>query len=523
MAQIRYFNYQDDDSTFNLNMRLKGVIEHGRYRGFEQKAFVSGLVLTLEHVATGYKHIKEDLTSFAAVGTVVTKQGVCVNETADINITVLANASVLWSRIDTIVLEHNYISTTGGTPAIYKVLQGTPAASPVPAALTDPDKQVILGYLTLPPNTSNLTAVGVTYTQAPVPYFANSSTYFDQVYAAIAALNLNALTDVTITTATNGDVLLYNGSQWVNTNAKNYIQTLQLNMGAYIAENGAKHSSASTNGVNLTGAGANEFGYDIGANLIQWNLAASSVRKISHLTNAQFGTVVRMQWAAGAGTHAGLVMNGVGTGFGAPILDSNGRTGTIAIRSGVIYMFVKMDVFWLLIEEMPRANYTQTDPNALDFIQNKPAAFVQTKANWTQNNPALDSYIQNRPNVMEVVGRFTLSVGNVGALTIGNAVTVVNNGGFPVQASSATVAGNTGGNTQQNSSITVNLVNTGSINYLGYFVIYSNGVTADDALAYPTMKFITFTSFNLGLREVATNVTSNVTVEVILIKSPIAL
>jgi hypothetical protein len=522
MAQFRFHNWQDDDLTFSLNQRLMGVLPDGRYRGYEAKPFVAGMNLILWHDVTGYKYIKKDLTSFTKVGCAITKQGMVINETGEISIGILPNLTSEF-RIDLIVMEHFYEDIVGGTAATYLSIQGTPSPSPVAPALTDPDKQVIIGYLLVPEGCTSLTEPGVAYTKATTPVLANDSSVFDtaisNIYATIAALNLNSLTDVTITSVASGHILVHNGTEFVNVSSKTHIQTLQLNMTEFFGLSGITHL-AEANLQTLVGGGPNEFGYIVTKNLVQWVIGAPSTKKISRLTVLPIGSMVRMVFEGP--TFAGLVMGGAGD-YGATITDSKARTDTIAIRTNTVYTFIKRSTDWLMVEEMPRANYTQTDPNALDFIQNKPAPFVQTKANWAEASPASNAFIQNKPNVMEVVGRFTLSVGNVGILPIGNAVTVVNNGGFPVQASSATVASNTGGGTQQNSSITVNLINTGSISYLGYFVIYSNGVTADDSLAYPTMKFITFTSFNLGLREVATNITSNVTVEVILIKSPIAL
>lgn len=519
MSQFRFHNWQDDDSTFNLNQRLKGILPDGRYRGYEAKPFVAGMNLVLWHDVTGYKFIKQDLTSFAKVGCAVTKQGMVINETGEITIGISPNPTAS-ARFDLIVMEHFYEDIVGGTTATYYAIEGTPLLPP----LSDPDKQVIIGFLLVPAFCTSLTDVGVTYTQAAVPFLAGDSTTFDNaiagIYAAIAALNLSSLTDVTVTAAANGHILVHNGTEFVNVSSTTHIQSLSLFMTQFFGLSGVTHV-AETNLQTLIGGGPDEYGYIITKNFVQWVIGAPSTKKISRLTILPIGSVLKMVFEGP--TFAGLVMGGAGD-YGATISDSHGRTGTIAIVSNVVYTFIKRSTDWLMVQEMPRANYTQTDPNALDYIQNKPAAFVQTKANWTENNAAFDSYIQNRPNVMEVVGRFDLLVGNVGGLTIGNLVTVVNNGGFPIQAKATTaVAANTGGNIQQSSSITVQLNNPNSISYLAFFIIYSNGTTANDAMAYPTVKLVSLTSFNVGLREVATNITSDIRVEVILIKSPIAL
>lgn len=518
MAQFRFHNWQDDDLTFSLNQRLMGVLPDGRYRGYEAKPFVAGMNLILWHDVTGYKYIKKDLTSFTKVGCAITKQGMVINETGEISIGILPNLTGS-ARFDLIVMEHFYEDIVGGTAATYISIQGTPLLPP----LSDPDKQVIIGYLLVPAGCTSLTDVGVQYTPAPTPVLANDSSVFDtaisNIYATIAALNLTSLTDVTITSVASGHILVHNGTEFVNVSSKTHIQTLQLNMTEFFGLSGITHL-AEANLQTLVGGGPDEYGYIVTKNLVQWVIGAPSTKKISRLTVLPIGSMVRMVFEGP--TFAGLVMGGAGD-YGATITDSKARTGTIAIRTNTVYTFIKRSTDWLMVEEMPRANYTQTDPNALDFIQNKPAPFVQTKANWAQNNPVLDSYIQNRPNVIEVLARFTLQVGNVGGLTVGAPVTVVNNGAFAMQCFACSVGANTGGNTQQSSSLTVSITNPNSFSYMVLFVVYSLGTAANDAIAYPTLAAVNLTNFNVGLKEVITNSTSNLNIECILIKSPVSL
>lgn len=518
MAQFRFHNWQDDDSTFNLNQRLKGVLPEGRYRGYEAKPFVAGMNLILWHDVTGYKFIKKDLTSFAKVGCAITKQGMVINETGEISITILPNLTAS-ARLDLIVMEHFYEDIVGGTAATYFSIQGTPLLPP----LSDPDKQVPIGYLLVPAGCTSLTDVGVEYTPATVPFLANDSTTFDNaisaIYAAIAALNLSSLTDVTVTAAANGNILVHNGTEFVNVSSTTHIQSLSLFMTQFFGLSGVTHV-AETNLQTLVGGGVDEYGYIVTKNFVQWVIGAPSTKKISRLTVLPVGSVVQMVFEGP--TFAGLVMGGAGD-YGATISDSHGRTGTIVIRSNVVYTFIKRSTDWLMVEEMPRANYTQTDPNALDFIQNKPAPFVQTKANWTNTNPASDAFIQNKPNVMDVLARFTLQVGNVGGLTIGNAVPIINNGSFAMQGTACTVSANTGGGTQQSSSLNVTITNPNNYSYMVLFFITSAGTAANDALAFPTVSISSSTAFIVGLREIAKNVTSNVIIECVLIKSPVSL
>jgi hypothetical protein len=283
---------------------------------------------------------------------------------------------------------------------------------------------------------------------------------------------------------------------------------------------GVVHILPNDNGQNLVGGGVNEFGYIVTDNLVVWDLPSSSTRRISRLTNSPLGTVIKMTWKTA--THAGIVMGGAGD-YGVSIADTHNRTGNIVIGTNKVYTFVKLVDYWLMIEEMPRANYTQTDPNALDYIQNKPAPFVQTKANWTETNALSNAFIQNKPNVMDVLARFTIQVGDVGSGAINNTLSVINNGSFAMQGISATISAVQAGNTQQSVSINVVISNPSSFSYMVLFFVTSAGTGANDALAFPSIKTSSSTAFIIGLKEVTQNIVSNMIIECVLIKSPVSL
>ena len=172
MAQRIYFNYQDNDSTFDLNFAQLGIADAGRYRGFDP-VLGAGLILTLNHLTTGVEKVKEDLNT-QVYGVWKTKQGGIVTETDAITLPISAGDAT-FDRIDLIVGQHEYIQVAGGTAAVYSVIQGTPAASPVAPALSLPNRQVTLGQIYIPANTTNLNDPDVVYTQAETPYFAGNS------------------------------------------------------------------------------------------------------------------------------------------------------------------------------------------------------------------------------------------------------------------------------------------------------------------------------------------------------------
>lgn len=174
MAQQRYFNYKEDDKTNLLNRQFIGIMPYGLYRGFDA-VLAAGLSLQLEHSTTGYDEVDIALNLRTGLGLVNSKQGTLVIEDAPLFLPISANASSD-PRIDLIVMEHEYLTVIGGQPAIYKVIQGIPAATPVAPALTDPNKQVILGELYCPAGMTSLTDAGVVYTKATTPLFSNDPT-----------------------------------------------------------------------------------------------------------------------------------------------------------------------------------------------------------------------------------------------------------------------------------------------------------------------------------------------------------
>ena len=151
MTQRRYLNYLEDDSTDLLNRRLLGSLREGVYCGFDiDPTVVTGTSLILDHAPAGHVEVDVNLNYVAASGFLLTKQGVVIKEGGTLSFPINANPGANW-RIDTIVVTHEHVLTSGGAAGVYSVIQGTAAATPVPAALTEPEKQTVVGYLHLSP------------------------------------------------------------------------------------------------------------------------------------------------------------------------------------------------------------------------------------------------------------------------------------------------------------------------------------------------------------------------------------
>lgn len=169
MAQKLFWSFEDDDETLSIIEWLVGILPAGRYRGFDFTAQAADLNLVLRHTLTGEKKVLEDLSESDYTGILMTRQGTVITEDAPVTIPVSSNPGGQ-PRIDTIFVQHVYIESTGGAAAIYGVIEGTPAASPVAPALTTPLEQVKIGELYLPAACAALNNVSVKFTQEKIPF-----------------------------------------------------------------------------------------------------------------------------------------------------------------------------------------------------------------------------------------------------------------------------------------------------------------------------------------------------------------
>lgn len=162
--QKRFWNWQDEDSTLDLNNWLNGIIDSGLYRGFDPEK--QGMTLVLAHQLTGATRTKSDKTTQDKFGVVISKQGVVVNQLEPIRFEIEPTTAL--KRVDVVVMEHEYKELVGGIEATYKVIKDGGENG---SGLTSPNTQVILGYLHLPPNCNDL--ANATYVKAKTPTLAN--------------------------------------------------------------------------------------------------------------------------------------------------------------------------------------------------------------------------------------------------------------------------------------------------------------------------------------------------------------
>lgn len=170
MAQFQIWNFEDDDSTAQLNYWLAGIITPGVYGGFDASAFGASLNLTL-NMDSAFLLTRTDQVQERR-GVIRTKQGAAIQENEDIVLAISAG-DITDDRIDLIVLEHEYVFAQGGSTGIYSIIEGTPAPTPVEPALTDEPIQIIVGALYVPAGTTQLDDPGVVYTKRPIPSIAD--------------------------------------------------------------------------------------------------------------------------------------------------------------------------------------------------------------------------------------------------------------------------------------------------------------------------------------------------------------
>ena len=260
--QEKIFSYKADDSTYMLNKKLLGIITPGLYRGFDVVSLPNDLNLSLVHTATGSLEYDSDQAMTARTfGIVQSKQGVTIKEDAIVSLPITATAAE--PRVDLIVMEHKYEFVTGGYNAVYKVLQGTPSATPQPPVLTDEKTQVILGQIYMPANCSALNQSGVVWTRSETPYYADDNRWQAQIDQVNQDLNT------------------------VNTNLTNQINTVQSNLNSV--------ESSLTNDINTVQSNLNsvESSLTNQINTVQSNLNSvnSNLQGQINTTNTNLGNL----------------------------------------------------------------------------------------------------------------------------------------------------------------------------------------------------------------------------------------
>lgn len=359
MTQIRIFNFLDDDSTYDLNRQLSGVIPPGRYGGFELDPSSNDTQLELYHSDSGHKFVNEDLSS-VKTGVIVTQQGTVIRETGPIVLTIEENTTYD-QRIDLIVCEHEFKSFAGGSTAIYRVIKGTPSSNPVAPALTKPNSQTVVGTLRQLTQNVPFNMSYAVYTPADIPSLGGKK-----------PPRLVNLLDVDIPSPAGDHVVYYDGasSKFMSKSMPAWLISMRGDDRAKIYDTDVDPSFFK----NVSVGGGNRMVLDIDMNrdTVMINYRGVSWYAPQGISaGPKVGKKVRVVLLGGDV----LIQEGafVSSSNYLPIKRLGGTSmGTFKVKAGSISTLIRMSDHWLWIEENEQANWAESDPDVSGFVLNKP-------------------------------------------------------------------------------------------------------------------------------------------------------
>ena len=169
MAQLRFQNYNRPLVSFDESRRTIGLAIPGVYCGWDRITNIAGNSITISHDLTGVFATEADNSSrIGPLGLAVSNHGVEVYEDSPVVLNVNYNAGNAFVRVDWVIMNHNYLASPGGTPAIYSVVQGQNGIDfGEPVALPNPATHVIIAKIYIPASAANLSAIAYIKKQSP--------------------------------------------------------------------------------------------------------------------------------------------------------------------------------------------------------------------------------------------------------------------------------------------------------------------------------------------------------------------
>lgn len=229
MAQKRFHNYGRALDSLAENARVLGVYKVGRICGFDSAQNVGGNNFKVKHNLTGVKVPSADnLSSSTAQGAVTSPHGLVVYEDADIDAVVTVNPSSV-VRIDYLIMELQWIASTGGQTAIYKVIKGpTDGTEP---EIVDDKRQSLIGrfivqaasanhtgtrFEPMPPKALGgnavfgwLTQNGLTLPTVSRPTWERNLNYFTKPGIHVVDFQITGGLPSSVTTGSNGYIMVF--------------------------------------------------------------------------------------------------------------------------------------------------------------------------------------------------------------------------------------------------------------------------------------------------------------------------
>jgi hypothetical protein len=175
MAQKRFFSWKDPIKTFELGEQFNGILQPGRYRGFDNITDAGGVGINIDvnHLTTGHTKTIENGSVISDLGIAMMPNGTVVHESAAIPaLSVDSNAGIGNDRIDFIIAEHDYTPVLTGTPVTYSILKGPNTG--LEPTIANPDNQIELGRIVIEANGTTFADI-LSYTPKGIPFLAEES------------------------------------------------------------------------------------------------------------------------------------------------------------------------------------------------------------------------------------------------------------------------------------------------------------------------------------------------------------
>jgi len=250
MTQTRFHNYRRKLRSFEENQRFLGLTIPGVYSGFDRLEPISGTTVRIHHDISGIAPTDTDNTTVLNKrGVSVTKQGFFIYDDAPIDVEVSLNTGNAFTRIDYLIVTHQYLASVGGQSATYSILTGA-LGGPVEPSLTTPQLQVLLGKIYVPASAAS--HANTVFVKNAIPSLGGYS------FNKLTESDINAVQNFALVNDFNAQVrseIVYLGNNPINAPVSASRWTLlTMRSGSYItqlasnADNGKLYSRASTNG-----------------------------------------------------------------------------------------------------------------------------------------------------------------------------------------------------------------------------------------------------------------------------------
>lgn len=191
MAQRQFTTHEYDVVSFELREAMLGMLNPGRYCGYDAIAADGApngtIPLNITHALTGIQKGSNATPPVLSsrVGVSISTQGTIVHEDSSVSVAPTKNTDADYERLDLVYMDHAYVQVAGTNPATYGIKTGTPGTIGVPAvepALDSPNRQIVIGVIR---HSANSTTVANLTWEPRVPTVGDN-TLFEKLFGTAA-------------------------------------------------------------------------------------------------------------------------------------------------------------------------------------------------------------------------------------------------------------------------------------------------------------------------------------------------